>query len=170
MSGSVDVGALFRAHNLALFRYLVRVTGGDEAVATDAVQHAFLKLLECKEELDDPRAWLYHVATTAVVGWSSHARRRAHLMAEHVASTPVPKAAPSPVVELERAERIRRVRRALATLPEKERVVLVMRSEGFKHREIADAVGATTGSVGTMIARALEHLAARLPLGMDGTG
>jgi DNA-directed RNA polymerase specialized sigma24 family protein len=49
-------------------------------------------------------------------------------------------------------------------LGEKERTVLLMREEGFSHREIADAVGATTGSVGTMIARALDKLAAELPL------
>jgi DNA-directed RNA polymerase specialized sigma24 family protein len=49
-------------------------------------------------------------------------------------------------------------------LGEKERTVLLMREEGFSHREIADAVGTTTGSVGTMIARALDKLAAELPL------
>jgi DNA-directed RNA polymerase specialized sigma24 family protein len=49
-------------------------------------------------------------------------------------------------------------------LGEKERTVLLMREEGFSHREIADAVGTTTGSVGTMIVRALDKLAAELPL------
>jgi DNA-directed RNA polymerase specialized sigma24 family protein len=33
-----------------------------------------------------------------------------------------------------------------------------MREEGFSHREIAEAVGTTTGSVGTMFARALTKL------------
>ena len=42
--------------------------------------------------------------------------------------------------------------------------MLLMREEGFSHREIAEAVGTTTGSVGTMIARALDKLAARLQL------
>jgi DNA-directed RNA polymerase specialized sigma24 family protein len=37
-----------------------------------------------------------------------------------------------------------------------------MREEGFAHHEIADAVGTTTGSVGTMIARALNKLAGEL--------
>jgi DNA-directed RNA polymerase specialized sigma24 family protein len=36
--------------------------------------------------------------------------------------------------------------------------------EVFSHREIAEAVGTTTGSVGTMIARALDKLATRLQL------
>ena len=59
-----------------------------------------------------------------------------------------------------------RVRSALATLSEKERVLLLMREEGFKHREIAAAIGTTTGSVGTLIARALAKLAEEL----DRTG
>jgi DNA-directed RNA polymerase specialized sigma24 family protein len=39
-----------------------------------------------------------------------------------------------------------------------------MREEGFSHREIAQAVGTTTGSVGTMVARALDKLSAALAL------
>jgi DNA-directed RNA polymerase specialized sigma24 family protein len=42
-----------------------------------------------------------------------------------------------------------------------------MREEGFTHREIAEAVGTTTGSVGTLIARALDRLAERLPLDQE---
>jgi DNA-directed RNA polymerase specialized sigma24 family protein len=59
------------------------------------------------------------------------------------------------------------VQTALAALSAKERTVLLMREEGFAHREIAQAVGTTTGSVGTMIARALDKLAERLPLDED---
>ena len=68
-----------------------------------------------------------------------------------------------------RAEARRQVRQALAELNEKERSVLLMREEGFAHREIAEAVGTTTKSVGTMIARALEKLAQRLDLDREGT-
>jgi RNA polymerase sigma factor (sigma-70 family) len=61
-------------------------------------------------------------------------------------------------VDLERTEARAAVRRALACLSEKERTILLMREEGFSHREIAEAVGTTTGSVGTMFARALTKL------------
>jgi DNA-directed RNA polymerase specialized sigma24 family protein len=37
-----------------------------------------------------------------------------------------------------------------------------MREEGFSHREIAVAVGTTAGSVGTLLARALQRLATHL--------
>ena len=49
-----------------------------------------------------------------------------------------------------------------------ERIALLMREEGFVHREIAEAIGTTTGSVGTLLARAIAKAAARLePLRED---
>ena len=39
-----------------------------------------------------------------------------------------------------------------------------MRAEGFSHQEIASAVGTTTKSVGTLIARSLDKLANMLTL------
>ena len=53
---------------------------------------------------------------------------------------------------------------ALARLKDKERIAVLMREEGFSHREIADAVGTTTGSVGTLLARTLERLAREITL------
>jgi RNA polymerase sigma-70 factor (ECF subfamily) len=64
-----------------------------------------------------------------------------------------------PNAELEADERRRVVTAALAKLSDKERIAVLMREEGFSHREIAAAVGTTTGSVGTLLARALERLA-----------
>jgi DNA-directed RNA polymerase specialized sigma24 family protein len=52
-------------------------------------------------------------------------------------------------------------------LTDRERTILLMREEGFAHREIASIVGTTTGSIGTMIARALERLAQHLPLDVE---
>ena len=68
----------------------------------------------------------------------------------------------APDEETERSERRRMVRAALDRLSLKERTVLLMREEGFAHHEIAEAVGTTTGSVGTMLARALRKLSAEL--------
>lgn len=164
MNARLDVAALFREHNLALFRYLLRVTDGDEAASRDAVQHAFVTLLERWDEITNPRAWLYRVATTAARGRAAQDSRRHDLLKENIGQAPRPDTRDTPLEELEREERIGLVRVALADLPEKERIVLLMREEGFKHREIAEAVGTTTGSVGTMIARALERLAERLSL------
>ncbi len=142
----------------------MRLTSGDEALATDCVQDAFLRLLESEETIDNPRAWLFKVATHAVYDWTGKARRREDLMRENPGQAPTPETTETPEAVLERSERIRMVRDALSDLAETDRTVLLMREEGFKHREIAEAVGTTTGSVGTMIARALDRLAQKLPL------
>ena len=69
-----------------------------------------------------------------------------------------------PSVSVEREERRAIVREALSELSEKERTTLLMREEGFSHQEIAAAVGTTTKSVGTLIARSLDKLANVLTL------
>ncbi len=60
---------------------------------------------------------------------------------------------------LEQNERRRAVREVLGKLSTKERTILLMREDGFLHREIAETVGTTTKSIGTMLVRALNKLA-----------
>lgn len=156
-----DVTALFLEHYDALFRYLVRLTG-DPDTAADAAQEAFVRLVERPPQNRHLRAWLYAVATN-VVRDSSRARTRwLKLLSGSPDRAPMGDALPAPDHAAESAERTLRVRAALERLSWKERTVLLMREEGFAHHEIADAVGTTTGSVGTMLARALRKLHAEL--------
>ena len=160
----MDLAALFERHHGELFRYVARYTG-DADLADDVVQDVFVRLAERppghREQL---RGWLFRVATTIAIDAQRRARRRTVLVNEQASSLPVAEPSPSPARLGEQEEVRTLVRGALATLSEKERAVLLMREEGFTHREIADAVGTTTGSVGTMFARALNKLAARLDL------
>jgi len=110
------------------------------------------------------RAWLYTVATRLAIDAQRQQRRRAGLLVIGAPSLPMPAPAPDPAVAAASADLAERVRAALALLGEKERSVLLMREGGFTHREIAVALGTTTKSVGTMIARALDKLALRLEL------
>jgi RNA polymerase sigma-70 factor (ECF subfamily) len=160
----MDLGALFAQHHGELFRYVARYTG-DADLADDVVQDVFVRLAERppghREQL---RGWLFRVATTIAIDAQRRARRRLVLVEAQAENLPVAEPPPSPATLVEQNETRRRVRDALATLNEKERAVLLMREEGFTHREIAEAVGTTTGSVGTMFARALDKLAGRLDL------
>ena len=159
---------LFARHHQELYRYAARFTG-DPDLAEDVVQDAFVRLAE-RPPADDAqlRGWLFRVATTIALDALRGERRRLALVRDRPERQPLGEPPPDPAVELERAETRRRVREALAALGPRERAVLLMREEGFAHREIAAAVGTTTGSVGTMIARALEKLARQLDL--DGEG
>lgn len=155
---------LFEAHHDDLRRYLVRLTG-DPGVAEDASQEAFTRLVDRHPDgPENPRAWLYTVATNAARDRLRKRTRRGRILRKEGERVPGPRPEPDPAEALDRREARRRVRRALDRLSERDRTVLLMREEGFRHREIADAVGTTTKSVGTMIARALEKLAGELEL------
>ena len=159
----MDVATFFAEHHRALFRYLVRFCG-DADLAADAAQEAFVRLIERPPRGPVARAWLYTVATNVVVDAGRSRARQGRLLSAVPDRALLGTPSPDAQAQLESDERVRAVRRALGTLPERDRTVLLMREEGFSHREIADAVGTTTGSVGTMIARALDRLAAALPL------
>jgi len=160
----VDLEALFARHHGELFRYVARYTGEPD-LADDIVQDVFVRLATRPPALESNlRGWLFRAATTIAIDSLRSSRRRLRLMRDRPECLPMADAPPDPDAELGRAEARRRVREALLELAEKERAVLLMREEGFAHREIAAAVGTTTKSVGTMVARALEKLARRLDL------
>lgn len=157
----VDLNALFVSHHDALLRYLTRLTG-DPDQAADAAQESYLRLLrQPPERADNLRAWLFTVATNVVRdGWKK--RRHAVALSQTPSKAPQADAPTNPQELLERDERRQAVRDMLQKLSNRDRTVLLMREEGFSHKEIADAVGTTTGSVGTLIARALKKLANEL--------
>ena len=161
----MDAGRLFEEHHAALYRYLVRLTG-DRDLAQDAAQEAFARLVLRRPRDEQPRAWLFKVATNLVRAWSNRTRRRLVLL-ESAAGRLQGGDWVEPEDPAQVSERRSAVRAALDELSEKERTVLLMREEGFSHREIAEAVETTVGSVGTMIARALDKLARALPLDAD---
>lgn len=172
------VARLFADHHAALYRYLARLTGDPDAAA-DAAQEAFVRLLTRPGGSPTPaaaagrdgagaghsaeRAWLYRVATNVALEHARTATRRRRLLAAGPDRAPLADPAPAPDAALEAGERRARVAAALATLPDRDRAALLLRESGFAHREIAEAVGTTTGAVGTVIARALAKLAAALP-------
>lgn len=153
---------LFEEHHASLFRFVSRMTG-DPDFAKDIVQETFLHVA-AKPIPDDapPRPWLFRVARNLARSGLRKRYRRLVLLRGRRHAVPVGSPSPAPDAEAERAEARAAVREALAGLREKERTILLMREEGFTHREIAAAVGTTTKSVGTLFARALTKLENRL--------
>ncbi len=158
---AVDLNDLYVEHNEALTRYLTRLTG-DRDNAADAAQEAYSRLLsQPPARKDNLRAWLFTVATNIVRdGWKK--QRTTLQLVQNQDAAPAVSSAPDPHDLVERKERQQLVRKVLDLLSEKDRTVLLMREEGFSHKEIAAAVDTTTKSVGTMIARALRKFAKEL--------
>lgn len=152
----MDLHGLFVDHHAKLFRYLERMTGDAEAAA-DAVQETFLKLAETPPpDRSHVVAWMYTVATNQVRETARTQRRRRELLEVARHRVPVGSIGTDPSAAAERAEARQTLRRVLGGLSERERTILLMREEGFKHREIASAIGTTTKSIGTLITRALR--------------
>jgi RNA polymerase sigma factor (sigma-70 family) len=157
----MDIQTTFEEHYDPLYRYLVRLTG-DSDVAADAAQETFIRLVEREPDGRQVRAWLFRVATNLIRDGSRVRRRRVELLQAYPERIPMGDAPVGPEQLLELKQRKAVVRTALEVLSDRDRTLLLMREEGFSHQEMALAVGTTTKSVGSMIARALRKLAAEL--------
>jgi len=151
-----DAERLFRLYHGPLVRYLCRRLG-DRDWAEEVAQETFLRAVR-HGPVTSERAWVFAVATNLVRDEARKAsRRRRHLalLAEEVRG----QEPEEPVSAVERAHEAAAARRAVERLPERDRVVLLMREEGLDYDEIAEAVGLSVGSVGTTLVRARRRLA-----------
>lgn len=151
-----DYDALFRRVYPSLFRYLHRLTGDTDA-ADDMAQEAFVRLLGRKLPEDEARLWLFTVATNLFRDRTRMSKRRERIL---TANPWRPAALPGPEEVLDRSRAVEGVRRALDKIAPRDRQMLLMREEGFRYDEIAQAAGVAPGSVGTLLARAARRFAA----------
>jgi RNA polymerase sigma-70 factor, ECF subfamily len=138
----------FDTHGAGLLRYLRRLTGS-RSDAEELLQDTFLKLhLQFEEgiDLENVRAWLFHVATNAA---RDRERERRVRLRE---SGQVPG---GNVVDFEtRLARQHLTRQALRRLTPRMRRVLLLWAEGFSYREIASVADIEPGYVGVLVQRA----------------
>lgn len=149
-----DFQVIYNCNQPSLWRYVHRLLGDPDAV-DDVVQEAFVRLLSRPDLEGEPaRLWLFTVATNLVRDRGRMTARRARLLS---AAAIEPESSNLPDRDVERKEKVSAVRRALDRIPERDRQLLMMREEGFRYHEIAQAVGVAPGSVGTLIARATKR-------------
>lgn len=151
-----DLEQLYHDNAVPLMRYLSRM-GADAELASDLVQETFLRCAERGRDVAHVREWLYRVATNLLRETGRTRRRRLQLVARAPHRVPAPEAAPTPDAEYRREQAREVVRAALMRLSPRDRMVLLMREEGFSQREIAAAIGIDSNSVGKTLMRALER-------------
>ena len=164
---TVDLESVYREHSVPLLRFLTRFTG-DSDIAADAVQEAFIRMVERPPRTDRVRTWLFEVAMNVARGSGRTRSRRLRLLNGEPPATFVSAAPVDAHTQLEVTERRQIVRAALEKLAERDRTILLMKAEGFSLQEIAQVIGTSPGSVGTLAARALERLARELRLDDEG--
>jgi RNA polymerase sigma factor (sigma-70 family) len=159
-TGQADVLAAYDAHHDELFAFLVDSTR-DAATAEDLLQEAYLRLLRearAGRMPEQPRAWLYRVATNLAV---SRGRRLASArrwfdrfgIAEHRAAT-----VESPEGRLLRHESFVDLDDALGHLDPHARAALLLAAEGFSGHEIAEAIGRSEAATRTLMCRARSRV------------
>jgi RNA polymerase sigma-70 factor (ECF subfamily) len=150
---------------------------GDYEEANDCAQEVFVKVYRAlKNFRSESRfsTWLYRIAANASKNRLAsseyrHARRaariddprddedRASLVAE------IRDDSLSPLRMLEEEEKERLIQSAINSLPEEQRMVVVLRCvEGLSYEEVAKVTGHNIGTVKSKLARARERLRARL--------
>ena len=144
-----------------LKRY-VAMLGIDPETARDIVQEGFLKLHEhllAGGDQSNLRAWLYRVVhNSARNRQASFGQRKTSRLEDLTpAASPLAKdlTAEEELLEKERTERLRS---AIGRLSEAQRACLVLRTQGLKYREIAEALNLSVSTVGENIQRGLERL------------
>ncbi|HSP78820.1 MAG TPA: RNA polymerase sigma factor [Myxococcaceae bacterium] len=137
--------ALFQRHARSVNGYLARLTGSP-AAADDLTQQTFLSLVRARGRFQEGarvKPWLYAIATNAARDWQRR-KRPEDLTDQGELPATVPAEVPAPRdMGLERA-----VQRALAELPEGQRIpIMLHRFEGMSFAEIAETMGLTETAV-----------------------
>lgn len=162
----LDFDALFEATRGPLRAYLARVSG-DEALAEDVMQEAYLRVLSNPPRETDPRAQRAYVFTTASRLLQAHWRRSRPLSwlpwrdpgdEDPMEALPCP--APS-------ADRIAFGRQAVAhgwsgLSPRQRSLLWLAYVEGLHHAELAAILGLRVPSVKVLLHRARTRMASNL--------
>ena len=147
--------ALFARHYAGVYGVVMRIVGTHEE-AEELTQDTFLKLYNrpiATGEESNLRGWLYRVATNAAFN-SVRSRRRRLGWLRRFAGRVDRYADDDPLDHVARRDEADSVRVHLERLPERQRTALVLRSSGLSYAEVAGAIGVSTSSVGTILARA----------------
>ena len=146
---------LFHEHGAAVYR-LAAVLVRHHQDAEDVVQETFLKLLRHLEmggDTSNVRGWLFTVAAHA-------ARDRQRRRRRWLPWRPAHDRRVAPAALPDEDGRLKSARDALHRLPERDRLLLILRAQGLSYRDIAAAAAINPASVGRLLARAVDRWAA----------
>jgi len=155
-NGAFDV--IVERHRRAVYQLCYRFVGNHED-ASDLSQDVFLRAYRGLRKFGGRSSlatWLYRIAVNVSLNRVSARKRQSEPLdaRQHVDTR-----TESPSERLIGAERDARVRAAIAQLPRKQRVALILRMyHEMSHQEIADVLGSSVGAVKANFFHALSNL------------
>jgi RNA polymerase sigma-70 factor (ECF subfamily) len=160
-----EFAALYHRHLDAVYSYAFYQLG-DHHDAEDATARTFVAALRAigsfRDEGASFRAWLFRIARNTIANaHRARARRRTEPMDAIPLEPPAPDSDPAGLAL--RAEEARRIRAAVAALPDDRRQVVLLRfADGLSAREIGEVLDRSEGAVRVLLHRALKDLAGQL--------
>jgi len=152
--GETLAAHLFERHHVEVFAYLVRMVH-DREWAQDLAQETFVQAYRQRDQLaglQNPRAWLYRVATNLALNALKRRSRFAWLPWEwHEGRTH----APDPTEAVSRQAQVEAALAALA--PDHRAALLLYAHYGFRIAEVAEALNLTEGAARMRLQRAREQ-------------
>jgi RNA polymerase sigma-70 factor, ECF subfamily len=152
---------LLDAYQREIYRYALHLTR-NPADADDLYQDTFLKAYKAYDRLDasaNCRAWLYKIATNTFLSAKRKANRERPLDTEtdgEIAAATIDQPA-----SLDARDLLVEVERFIASLPEKQRVALVLRKyHEFDYRQIGEALKCSDEAARANVYEALRKLRA----------
>jgi RNA polymerase sigma factor (sigma-70 family) len=149
-----DLEEVFRAAYPRVVRVAARVLGARDE-AEDVAQEVFLSFGRSAVPAGEAVGWLSVAAAHTALNHLRSGRRRT---VREEAADDGRAVSPDVAEAVVAAEERRRVRAALARLPRRQAVALVLRHSGFSYAEVAAALDLSPGSVGTTVRRAESAL------------
>jgi RNA polymerase sigma-70 factor (ECF subfamily) len=147
---------LYDRHVDRIYRLAFRMTG-DDALAQDITQDTFIRAFARMSSFRGDSAvgtWLYAIGTSVALNALRKVKRlnQRETDLEHGSHVGVPAVEPDPDLK-------ERLRRAIDALPLKYRTVFIMHDiEGYKHNEIAEALGIRVGTSKAQLSRGRAKL------------
>jgi len=191
MDADVDLMLKFQAGDVSAFEQLMRKHQkpvintiyrfiGNRAEAEELAQEVFLKVYNSAQKYK-PKAkfstWLYKIVTNLCL--NDLRRKRLEILSLDDLAEEIPPTPPlskrgkrgdfidarqiPPDIALERKELVLRVKKSVESLPEKQRMALILREyDGLSYKEIAEVMGCSVASVQSRLQRAKATLKEKL--------
>ena len=174
-----EFSEVLRLYGDMAYRMACHLTAGNESLARDLVQDAFVKIWK-NWEWQQPQSfkgWMYRILHNL---YMDHLRRKTR-QATHSYDAPglseedslkdsYPDAGPGPLEILEKEEMKKKLHEALDRLPEDFRIPIILCDmEGFAYDEIAQIMSCPVGTVRSRIHRGRRELRTALRPCVDGS-
>ena len=138
-----------------LFRFLVHLTR-DQQVASEILQETFLKVLTKIDKVHNPeqfKSWLFRTAKNMFIDMTRKTARRPSVSMDQVGELEAES------MDTDKEYRVQLLQRAIAELPEKERLIIVcVDLEQRSYKEASEIIGISESALKSRLFRARKSL------------